>query len=169
MAEVNRVLDMFANTLINGEEISYKGVNLMNVDEINVYGGDEDIKNQVIGSIKRREMGDNPVGKKLASLMDAPSDPKISFNSGYHPSTPIEKTEIHGDHIRNYLAIGQEEKVKDNLPNITGDPKFDDQVKERIITALKAEYSIPEYQPKTQDEELEEIYLRALIKGMIRG
>lgn len=170
IGSINRVLDAYATMSLTGNvmplEISgqtWSGIILNDLDEINVYAGPDEIATQYVGQMRKRAEKENPVGQKLIELID---EGVITFTPEYHPDTPDELTQIRGTDVRDFVATGDEEGLRRNLPNLTGDPVEDNRIKDKIIDILKTDFIPPDVDP---DWEITESLLRDYIREILRG
>ena len=142
---------------------TWSGIILNDLDQINVYAGPDEIATQYIGQMRKRAERGNPVGQKLVELID---QGVITFTPEYHPDTPDELTQIRGTDVRDFVATGDEEGLRRNLPNLTGDTGKDEEIKTRIIDILKTDFVPPEMDP---DFQISENILRSYIREILRG
>jgi len=143
--EINKTLDLYAANIANEGNVAlviantpYTNVQLGNVDQINVYAGDEEIANQYIGPINSRADKGNEIGQILKELVESGI---INFISDYYPGTDEDFIVTHGTEIRSYLE-SDEETFRRFLPDITGNASRDTEIKDEIISALRDTYDI---------------------------
>ena len=174
IGSINRVLDAYATMSLTGNvmplEISgqtWSGIILNDLDEINVYAGPDEIATQYVGQMRKRAEKENPVGQKLIELID---EGVITFTPEYHPDTPAELTQIRGTDVRDFVATGDEEGLRRNLPNLTGDPAEDNRIKDKIIDVLKTDFIPPDMDPEWEITESRSrpITNRILMRAAVR-
>ncbi len=142
---------------------TWSGIILNDLDQINIYAGPDEIATQYVGQMSKRAEKGNPVGQKLVELID---EGVITFTPEYHPNTPVELTQIRGTDVRDFVATGDEEGLRRNLPNLTGDPGKDEEIKNKIIDILKTDFVPPDMDPGWQvTESLLRGYIREVLKG----
>ena len=158
IGSINRALDAYATMSLTGNMIPLEisGQTLSEIiDEINVYAGPDEIATQYVGQMRKRQ--------KLIELID---EGVITFTPEYHPDTPAELTQNRGTDVRDFVATGDEEELRRNLPNLTGDPVEDNRIKGKIIDVLKIDFTPPDMDP---DWEINESLLRGYIREILRG